>query len=1189
MPYSEQTHLVNYPENEITSDSNIIPYSQYLLETQNAAVQDTNSSAQQDAMILSVFEQLSNQVTNCNKVNKDNLIANESLSAELERYKERVKLLEERQNVDLSTREKLIIDDIIQEKNAQFADFEKEINYLKQTLSKQSKEKELLTKTFNVFKNESKEKEAKNIDTEISLEKKVKELDNIVCKMGQSAQTVHMLTKPQVFYDNNLKQALGFQNPFYLKKAQQIRPMLYDGSVIAKETNVISIADSEETLMLEEESRSKMLLKQSDPIVLEKKVKITPIIYAELNRLSKDFGKRFIPQQELSDEQAFRLQTSHHNTNQSASSPVKIEAPWELPKITPDALTEGEWGFEYTKVVFLKEIILFVRTLKDIFDAFNKDLLNEITEVQTVFNQMEAVVQQYHILHVNIVVNSSLYENTFVNVEYFVAMNDSVNYVEKCNKCLELKAELIKQHNMVEKDEYNRLFKRFFELEQHCISLEIAMHLNKEIFQKTNTSVNQTEPSFDQLFELNNLKAELQAKDTTIKKLKEHIKHVNEISTSESVKKDFDEIETINIELEHRVTKLIAENEHLKQTYKQLYDSIKPSRVRAKEQTESLVNQVNQKKLKGKEIADNAAQMSNATTIAPGMYKLDPVILAPKVKNNREAHEYYLKHTMEQAAILREVVEQAKSRNPLDSASYSALNPFTSASGSKPSGNTKNDRIPRTPSSNKKNKVEVQSRKVKSSLNKRNSDSKNVCNEHVKHHVKGAKALCYVVQIVLWYLDSGCSKHMTGDRSQLTNFVHKFLGTVKFGNDQVAKIMGYGDYQIGNVTISRVYYVEGLGHNLFSVGQFCDSDLEVAFRKHTCFVRNLEGVDLLSGSRGTNLYSLSIGDMMASSPICLLSKATKTKSWLWHHRLSHLNFSVVNHLARHGLVRGLPRLKLEKDHLCSACVMGKSKKQSHKPKSEDTNQEKLYLLHMDLCGPMRVASVNGKKYILVIVDDYSRLNATVRNIHTDNGTEFVNQTLRDYYEQLTAMASKQSSLEPALQEMTPATPMFDEFFSPPASVASLVPVEEAPTLVESTGSPSSTTIDQDAPSPKESHDIEVAHMSNDPCFGIPNPETVSKESSSSDAMQEELHEFEHLEVWELVPRLDKVMVITLKWIYKVKLDKLWGILKNKARLVARGYCQEEEINFEESFAPVARLEAIRIFLTFAAHTNMIIY
>nr|GFA98295.1 integrase, catalytic region, zinc finger, CCHC-type, peptidase aspartic, catalytic [Tanacetum cinerariifolium] len=143
---------------------------------------------------------------------------------------------------------------------------------------------------------------------------------------------------------------------------------------------------------------------------------------------------------------------------------------------------------------------------------------------------------------------------------------------------------------------------------------------------------------------------------------------------------------------------------------------------------------------------------------------------------------------------------------------------------------------------------------------------------------------------------------MTGDRSQLINFVQKFLGTVKFGNDHVAKIMGYRDYQIGSVTISCVYYVEGLGHNLFSIGQFCDSDLEVAFRQHTCFIRNLEGVDLLTGSRGNNLYTLSLQDMMASSPICLLSKASKTKSWLWHRRLSHLNFGAINHLARQEAV-----------------------------------------------------------------------------------------------------------------------------------------------------------------------------------------------------------------------------------------------------------------------------------------------
>nr|GEV46066.1 retrovirus-related Pol polyprotein from transposon TNT 1-94 [Tanacetum cinerariifolium] len=186
----------------------------------------------------------------------------------------------------------------------------------------------------------------------------------------------------------------------------------------------------------------------------------------------------------------------------------------------------------------------------------------------------------------------------------------------------------------------------------------------------------------------------------------------------------------------------------------------------------------------------------------------------------------------------------------------------------------------------------------------------------------------------------------------------------------------------------------GLGHNLFSVGQFCYSDLEVAFRQHTCFIHNLDGVDMLTGSRGNNLYTLSLRDMTASSPICLLSKASKTKSWLWHRRLSHPNFGAINHLARQCLVRGLPKLKFEKDHLCSACAMGKSKNKSQKPKSEDTNQEKLYLLHMDLYGPMRVESVNGKKYILVIVDDYSRFTWVKCLRSKDEAPDFIIKFLK---------------------------------------------------------------------------------------------------------------------------------------------------------------------------------------------------
>ncbi|GJX24665.1 retrovirus-related pol polyprotein from transposon TNT 1-94 [Tanacetum coccineum] len=528
---------------------------------------------------------------------------------------------------------------------------------------------------------------------------------------------------------------------------------------------------------------------------------------------------------------------------------------------------------------------------------------------------------------------------------------------------------------------------------------------------------------------------------------------------------------------------------------------------------------------------------------------------------------------------------------------------------------------------------------------------------------------------------------------------------VKFGNDHMAKILGYGDYQIGNVMISMVYYMEGLGHNLFSVGQFCDSNLEVAFRQHTCFIRNLECVDLLIGSRGNNLYTLSLGDMMMSSPICLLSKASKTKSWLWHRRLSHLNFGAINHLARHGLVRGLPKLKFEKDHLCSACAIGKSKKKPHKPKSEDTNQEKLYLLHMDLCGPIRVASVNGKKYILVIVDDYSRFT-WVKCLRTDNGTEFVNQTLCEYYEkvgishetsvarssqqngvverhnhtlikavrtlliyakaslflwpeavattyfdELIAMASEHSSLEPTLLEMTLVTMSLGLVPNPP-SLTPFVPPSRTDWIfcfnhlalkpAASTGSPSSTTVDHMTPSPtSSSSDVipTIVHTAAPNSKKKKNSEHVTKwtkdhpldniigelerpistrlqlheqalfcyydaflssvepktykdaltQSCWIEAMQEELNEFERLEVWELVPRPDKVMVITLKWIYKVKLDEMGGIMKNKARLVARGYRQEEGINFEESFAPVARLDAIQIFLAYAAHMNMIVY
>ncbi|GJS58210.1 retrovirus-related pol polyprotein from transposon TNT 1-94 [Tanacetum coccineum] len=757
---------------------------------------DIISKAQQDSMILSVIEQMSeqmiNHVNNWEKANKEH--NNESVTAELERYKERVKTFEQRLNIDLSSREKMIdsqMDDMIKEKVA----LKEQVDSLKQNLSKQIKEKECLLQTFTVLKNESKEKEDKYMENEIDLEKKIKELDNILFKVGQSAQT----------------------------KAQRIKPTLYDGIVISDKHVAMLVIDDEETLILEEESRSKMSEKVKDPEVINKNISHKPIDYEKLNRQTKDFGKRFAPQQELSAEQAFWLRMSDPTSKPSDSLPVKIKAPNELPKISlvneglkkhkfhlskfdnvvkirtiPNARTEGEWGFEHTKAVFNNEIIPFLKSLKDIFNVFDRDILNEIMEVKTVFDQIEAAVQQ--------------------------------SSVDK--------------------------------------------------------------------------QSQLQDKDSTICKLKDMIQLMREKSKDENVKYDYCEIETKNVELENR-----------------------------------------------KEIVDIAAQIPSASTFVPGMFKLDLEPLAPRLLQNRDVHIKYIKYAQEQANILGGIVEQAKAKKPLDKdAKKVAVTPkkrsrklglkwSTSKCGSKPTGNKRNDRISQTTSRNMKNKVEVQPRKV----NKKNHVVESICDVDVKHSLLNANsepicANCSSKKAkIIKSKNANHSKpnHTWGSNARDIPSSSSLImtGTVRFWNDHIIRIIGYGDYQLGNVTISR--------------------------------------------------------------------------------------------LAKDGLARGIPRLKFQKDHLCSACALGKIKKSSHQPKAEDTNQEKLYLLHMDLCGLMRVSSINGKRYILVIVDDYSRftwvrflrtkdeapeaiikcikniqvrLNATVRNVLTDNRTEFVNQTLHEFYE-----------------------------------------------------------------------------------------------------------------------------------------------------------------------------------------------
>nr|GEV10099.1 retrovirus-related Pol polyprotein from transposon TNT 1-94 [Tanacetum cinerariifolium] len=891
------------------------------------------------------------------------------------------------------------------------------------------------------------------------------------------------------------------------------------------------------------------------------------------------------------------LAKNSEEPNLSTSTTI-VEVPKELPKVSMVNSSLKKLKFHLAS---------FDMELFNLFDQF---LIDELTEVQNVFNQIEQAVEQH-----------CVEKNKF---------QDKMKVILKENERLLEQAISTDIVNIVVSANVNYACKTMNECER-CVSIETELqrdYIKKECYDKLNNSFSQqSAPTFDQLFKINDLKAQSQEKDTVIMKLKERIKSLSGNLKKEKIKRELEEIETINIELDHRVTKLVTENEHLKQIYKQLYDLIKSSRVRSKEQCDDLIKQINIKfaknfdlnaslqekvlvitalkdtlsKLKRKSVVNQAVTLH---PIDPELLKINVAPLAPKLQNNRTAHCDYLKHTQEETDTLREIVENKRLLNPLNTSldyalnnnkktrftehihssgntpikttsstnvvsykpvlSSTGVNLLTSAIGSQPQGNTKKDKIQQTQSRAKKNKLEDRPRNVRPSLHNKksvvntkaissvpnskwnvNSDLKcatcngclffdnhdscvlefiNSVNAYVKlksakkqlgnvcpltritttaivplrkpiplesntskpvvtlvylQKSKEAKNTVPVVQIVLCYLDSRCSKHMTGDRFQLINFVHKFLGTVKFG----------------------------LGHNLFFVGQFCDSDLEVAFRQHTCFILNLDIVDLLTGSRGNNLYTLSLGDMMVSSPICILSKASKTKSWIWHRRLSHLNFGAINHLARQGLVR-------------------------------DTNQEKLYLLHMDLCGPMRVASVNGKTFILIIVNDYSRFTWVKCLRSKDEALDFIIKFLKMIqvgisHETSVARSPQQNDVverRPSLNEMTPATIssgfvpkpsssticippsrndwdllfelLFDELLTPPPSVNPpapkvIAPIADVIPLVQakSTGLPSSTIVDQDAPSP-------IAHMRNDPLFSVPIPEVASAQSSSTFLMEE---------------------------------------------------------------------------------------
>nr|GEY60534.1 retrovirus-related Pol polyprotein from transposon TNT 1-94 [Tanacetum cinerariifolium] len=388
--------------------------------------------------------------------------------------------------------------------------------------------------------------------------------------------------------------------------------------------------------------------------------------------------------------------------------------------------------------------------------------------------------------------------------------------------------------------------------------------------------------------------------------------------------------------------------------------------------------------------------VKNDKVIAPGMFRINPF------KTSRE--EKHVPNTARASARTKPIIVSqppvfTKKDVNSDSNGLSSTGvDNTKTRRPQPRRNTKNDRVPSaSKSSQTKNKeVEVKEHHRNLLLSKKtNGKCFNQRKEkETKAEVKKPKKVGFIerlatpkpskpISFLRWSLtrrlfdlkgkiiassqsesQSDCSK---GDNACTSNTlepkIKRFPNSTYLlrRNDHVPAILGFGDLQWGNILITRVYFVERLGHNLFSVGQFCDLDLEVAFRRNACFVRNLEGVDLFKGYRKKNLCIINLHDMASASPICLMARASSTKSWLWHQHLSHLNFDTMNDLAKNDLISGLPKFKYHKEHLCPLCEQEKSKRASHPAKLFQNSRQRLLLLHMDLCGPIRIASINRKR------------------------------------------------------------------------------------------------------------------------------------------------------------------------------------------------------------------------------------
>ncbi|GJR04479.1 retrovirus-related pol polyprotein from transposon TNT 1-94 [Tanacetum coccineum] len=1004
------------------------------------------------AYFESLYNNLALEVEKVNSVNQKMKETNADLTTELARYKNQEKCFEISQE-KYDKLERCYQKSVYQEQcltkkinalhlssgkqittlNEEISNLSKQLSTEKSTVSSLLEEKKKLKSDFKIREDEL-------LDKQIQLENKIKELDNILVKTGQSIQTMHMLSpKPDSFYHTEQKMALGYQNPFYLKQAQRKQQSLYNGKVLLEKHDPPVVHDSEETLQLAQESRQKM--KQ-----LNKEIK--PANYTKINHLSGIF----VSQTAKSQEEVYVVNTSKTATvSKSISIPNEEFLDDTTPSVARKFLNEVK-----STIVTLQQAAKFVRDFQSLAKEADESLAKHKALEWEIECLLRAVVSQdiMSIVQNNFVVDTSnlqtelertkeRFENYIIKKEneYAKLWND---WYKKCEECKYDKISYDKAYN---------------DMQQKIERLQAQLGDQKGKCKDTPCVSDALDP-LPQKLENENIELEFQNKlhDTIYENAKLKAQLFDKVSEQMDTTKGT----STNTKFANQSTKKKPFLQSLRNTF-----VVRQPNAFQSERLNFSKTQVPQKVDKTNDLSNPVTSNSVPTTkeskavendkvIAPGMFRINPF------KNSREVKSVPNKPikasirtnpiTVPQPHVITKKVVNSDSNG----FSSTGVDITTNNRRPQPRSNTKNNRVPSASKNsrikNKEVEVEEHFRNLMLSKNKKHMSSE--CN-NVKLAIRNDKfeivcAMCkqclittnhdvcvlnYVngmnsrgkqqkanvsnianqskhkpqvwkpknvgskerlaspkpskprmrlrwsptgrifdlcgklirssdsefIQICLWCINSGSSKHMTGNLKLLINFVWKFLGTVRFGNDHVAAILGFGDLQWGNILITRVYFVEGLGHNLFSVGQFCDSDLEVAFRRNTCFVRNLEGVDLLKGNRTTNLYTINLHDMASASPICLMARATSTKSWLWHQRLSHLNFDTINDLARNDLVTGLPKFKYHKEHLCPSCEQGKSKRASHPPKPVPNSKQRLHLLHMDLCGPMRIASINGKR------------------------------------------------------------------------------------------------------------------------------------------------------------------------------------------------------------------------------------